>query len=115
VAASHSPGPVYLDGVLSRAIDWRALGGQEQAEGLRTVLGAASALRYEPMPHHRQAVVVAAVADGFVPLDATRRLAEHWDAELRLLPGGHATALWRHRPSMAQAVVDSFQRLSAID
>lgn len=115
VAASHSPGPVYLDGVLSRAIDWEALGGRDQANGLRAALTSASALRYEPKPHHRHAIIVAAVADGFVPLDATRRLSDHWGAELRLLPGGHATALWRHRPAMAKAVADSFERMSAID
>lgn len=115
VAASHSPGPVYLDGVLSRAIDWRALGGRSEAGALRVVLGSASALRYEPKPHHEQAVVVAAARDGFVPLEASRQLSEHWGAELRMLPGGHATALWRHRPEMARAVVDSFERTSAID
>jgi hypothetical protein len=32
-----------------------------------------------------------------------------------MLPGGHATALWRHRPAMAQAVADSFERTIAID
>lgn len=115
IAASHSPGPVYLDGVLSRAIDWRALGGRSEADALRVVLSSASALRYEPRPHHREAVVVAASRDGFVPLEATRRLSEHWGAELRLLPGGHATALWRHRPEMAQAVADSFEPTIAID
>lgn len=115
VAASHSPGPVYLDGVLSRAIDWEALGGRDQAEGLRSVLGSASALRYAAKPHHKAAVLVAAARDGFVPLEAASQLAEHWGAELRMLPGGHATALWRHRPAMAQAVADSFERTIAID
>lgn len=115
VAASHSPGPVYLDGVLSRAIDWQALGGRSEADALRAVLSSASALHYEPKPHHEHAVVVAAARDGFVPLEASRQLSEHWGAELRMLPGGHATALWRHRPEMAKAVADSFERLSAID
>ena len=111
LAASHSPGPVYLDGVLSHAIHWQALGGRAQSDRLRTVLTGASALRYEPRQHHRTAIVMAAARDGFVPLSASIDLAQHWDAELRTIPGGHATALWRHRPTMAATIADSFDRL----
>lgn len=111
LAASHSPGPVYLDGVLNLAIDWDALGGRGQADRLRRVLTGASALSYQPFEHHRSAIVVAALRDGFVPLSASTELAEHWDAELRTIPGGHATALWRHRATMAKTISDSFDRL----
>ena len=76
---------------------------------------AASALAYEPRPHLRAAVLLAAAGDGFVPFDAARALADHWSAELRSLPGGHATALWRHRPTLARAIADAFGRLENLD
>lgn len=115
LAASHSPGPVYLDGVLANAIVWDSLGGRDAEPRLRTFLTTASALVYEPRPHHRSAVLLAAEGDGFVPFDAARALADHWNADFRVLAGGHATALWRHRPTFAQAIADAFQRLDALD
>jgi surfactin synthase thioesterase subunit len=115
LAASHSPGPVYLDGVLANAIVWDALGGRAAEPRLREFLTTASALQYEPRPHHRSAVLLAAESDGFVPFAAARALADHWSAEFRTLPGGHATALWRHRPAFARAIADAFRRLEASD
>lgn len=111
LAASHSPGPVYLDGVLSRAISWEPLGGIEVSDRLRAVLSSASALNYPARPHHAGAVLVAAPKDGFVPFAAASALAQHWGAELRTIPGGHATALWRHKPTLADAIRSSFDRL----
>jgi dienelactone hydrolase len=112
LAASHSPGPVYLDGVLSAAIDWSALGGRSSAEELRGLLGAATALSTPSLPHHRAAVLVAATRDGFVPTEATRRLHEHWEgSELRMIDAGHATLISRHRGALADAVAASFDRL----
>lgn len=111
LAASHSPGPVYLDGVLSRAIAWDALGGRSESGSLREVLTGASVLRYPARPHHRSAVLVAAERDGFVPMSAAAQLADHWGAELRRIPGGHATALWRHRRSLGDAMAASFERI----
>ena len=115
LAASHSPGPVYLDGVLANAIVWDALGGRDAEPRLREFLTTASALQYEPRPHHQSAVLLAAEGDGFVPFAAARALADHWSAEFRTLPGGHATALWRHRPAFARAIADAFRRLEASD
>lgn len=113
LAASHSPGPVYLDGVLRHAIRWEALGGTDQEAHLREVLSAASVLEFPARPHHASAIVLSAEGDGFVPGSATRALADHWGAEHRVIPGGHATALWRDRPAMADAVVDAFDRFEA--
>lgn len=115
MAASHSPGPVYLDGVLSHAIQWESLGGREAEPRLRELLTSATALEYSAGRHLRAAVLLAAKADGFVPFEAANALARHWNAELRTLPGGHATALWRHRPRFAEAIAASFQRLESLD
>jgi hypothetical protein len=114
LAASHSPGPVYLDGILSGAIVWSALGGRGSAGDLRAVLGAASALAVPALPHHASAVLVGARRDGFVPADATEALARHWvGSDLRWIDAGHATLVARHLPQLADAVVASFDRLQA--
>lgn len=112
LAASHSPGPVYLDGILANAVAWRALGGRSAAEELRSLLDRASALATPPLPHHADAVLVAARRDGFVPAEATADLHRHWvGSELRIVDAGHATLLARHRHLLADAIVASFDRL----
>lgn len=114
LAASHGPAPVYLEGALRRAIDWRALGGRDEAEPrLADALGGASVLNLPALPHHAAAVVVSAGRDGFVLPSFCRSLAAHWGAELRVVDrAGHGTLLWRHKDLLADAVDDSFSRLA---
>ena len=113
LAASHSPGPVFLDGVISNGIQWEALGGRGESERLRAALTAASVLRF-PAPQWAPAtVMVAARSDGFIPTEAVLTLHEHWSgSELRWRRGGHAMLLWRQRDALAAAIADSFGRLS---
>ncbi|MDJ0497764.1 MAG: alpha/beta hydrolase family protein [Acidimicrobiia bacterium] len=113
LAASHSPGPVFLDGVISNGIQWDALGGKAHRPRLRESLGAASVLRLPAPDWTRAAVMVAARRDGFVPSQAVAALHRHWPgSELRWRPGGHATLLWRQRRVLADAISDSFDRLA---
>ncbi len=115
LAASHSPGPVFLDGVIGRGIQWDALGGRGAAASLRRTLTAASALRLAPPDWSSAAVLVAAKSDGFIPKNAVVQLHEHWTgSELRWYRGGHATLLWRRRAALAQAIADSFSRVAAL-
>ncbi|MGA7272525.1 MAG: alpha/beta hydrolase family protein [Acidimicrobiia bacterium] len=115
MAASHSPGPVYLDGVLSGAIDFPGLGPGSDTE-LRRLLGSVTVTSEPPRPHHRAAVLVAARGDGFVPGEAVTTLAEHWPgSELRWLPGGHGGLWWRHRDALVSAIADSFDRVVSGD
>lgn len=112
LAASHSPGPVFLDGILRRGIDWDALGGKDQEPHLREALSAISVTTFDTKPHCAAAVVVRAAHDGYIPESATARLAEHWKgSELRVLPGGHATLVWLHKDELVTAIVDSFDRI----
>ncbi|RPI22877.1 MAG: abhydrolase domain-containing 18, partial [Actinobacteria bacterium] len=112
LAASHSPAPVYLDGVLRHGIAWEALGGEEAAAGrLRRIMLTASVLRLPPPPHAAAAVIVAARSDGYVPREASDDLHRHWPGSvLRRVPGGHATLLWFHTETLATAVADAFLR-----
>ena len=105
LAASYSPGPVFLDGVISNGIQWQALGGTDQHHDLRL-----------PRPDWAPAaVLVAAESDGFIPAAAVDKLHRHWHgSELRWRRGGHATLLWRQRHALAAAVEDSFDRLAAL-
>lgn len=115
LAASHGPAPVYLQGALRRAIDWKALGGRAAGESrLSDALAGASVLELPPLSHHSAAVLVSAGRDGFVLPEFTRTLAAHWEAELRIVEGaGHGSLLWRHKELLADAVSDSFERLFA--
>lgn len=114
LAASHSPGPVFLDGVIRHGIDWNALGGREQQEQLRSALTAASALGLPAPAWSHSAVMVIGRTDGFIPLQAAQALHAHWPgSELRMVRGGHATVLWRQRNRLADAVEDSFSLLAS--
>jgi dienelactone hydrolase len=114
LAASHSPGPVFLDGVLRNGIAWDALGGADQEQALRTALSSVSVLDIEPQPHTAAAVVVGARSDAYVPRTATEALAGHWPgSDLRIIPGGHATLVWFRKNTLADAIVDAFDRLQA--
>jgi hypothetical protein len=114
LAPSHSPGPVFLDGVLSSGIQWQALGGRARKGELQHALTAISVLRLPAPSWSSAAVLVAARADGFVPAEAVRALHAHWPgSELRWQRGGHATLLWRKRGILADAIADSFDRLGA--
>ncbi len=98
LAASHSPGPVWLDGIITNMVDWKALGGRANGneERLRRELSGASVLAVPPHPHTAHAVIVGARDDGYIPPSAVEDLHAHWPgSELRWLPGGHATMIWR--------------------
>ncbi len=115
LAASHSPGPVFLDGVLRHGIAWDALGGRDAEHRLRGILDSASALRVPAAAHTRHAVVVRARNDGYIPQQATTDLVGHWPgSDLRVLPGGHATLIWYHKRLLVDAIEDSFDRFDGV-
>ena len=114
LAASYSPSPVFMEGILRHGISWGALGGEEEAEDrLAEVLLRPNALALPARPHLSTAVVVGARTDAYIPAHATEDLATHWGAELRWHPGGHATLVWRRKDLLAKAVEDSFTRFEA--
>jgi dienelactone hydrolase len=111
MAASHSPSPVFLDGVLRHGIAFSALGGEDRADELRSVLGRVTVLDYAPQPHHAHAIIVGARSDAYIPAKATEDLAAHWEgSELRWLPGGHATLIWYRKQRLAAIIEETFER-----
>jgi hypothetical protein len=115
LAASHSPGPVFLDGVLRQGIAWDALGGRTQEGKLRSALGSISVLNVEPARHTSHTVIVRASQDGYIPESAVQALVDHWPgSELRVVRGGHATAIWYRKDQLTDAIVDSFDRLAGV-
>lgn len=113
LAASHSPAPVFLDGVLREGIAWGALGGKPEArDRLRRVLGSVSVLRASPPPHAAHAIIVGGRSDGYIPAAATTDLANHWQgSDLRWFRGGHATVVWYRKAQLARIVAESFDRV----
>jgi hypothetical protein len=117
VAASHSPGPPFLHGVIRNAIAWNALGdGDGTAHNrLREFMWSASVLDHEPPDHTRAAVLVAGTIDGFVPTSAVQALHRHWPGSLLdWVNAGHATLLWRNRKRVADATAQAFDRFEAL-
>lgn len=112
LAVSHSPAPVFLEGVLWYGVNWEALGGREAEDELRTVLDRVSVLHIPPRSHVSHAVLVGATHDAYIPRPATEALAQHWaGADMRWEPGGHATLVWLRKGRLVRAVVDAFDRL----
>lgn len=116
LAPSHSPGPVFLDGVLRHGISWSALAARPDPERtLSEYLRAASVLSLPAPGHAPAAILIAARRDGYVPRQAVLDLHAHWSgSELRWAAGGHATLLWLHRAVLAAAIRDSFDRIERL-
>ena len=115
--ASHSPGPPFLQGAISRAVAFDALGGDtpETRQRLHQFMLSASVLDHEPREHTRAAVLLAGTIDGIVPTSAVQALHRHWPgSRLDWVHAGHATLLWLNKDRMAAATVDAFDRVDAM-
>ncbi|NND84882.1 MAG: alpha/beta hydrolase family protein [Acidimicrobiia bacterium] len=111
MAPSHSPGPVWRDGVVSRSVDVEALG-PGGLDRLGDALSSATVLRFPAPDHAAHAVIIAGLRDGYVPASTTEDLANHWpDAEVRWKDAGHGTLIWFHRGEWLDAIVASFAKL----
>ena len=112
LAASHSPGPVWSEGLLTNAIAWEALGGTGRKDEIAATLGGASALNFPPPPHASSAILAAPAGDGYIPRHAFESLHAYWPgSEMRWIKGGHASVLLWRKNELAQAIADSFDRL----
>jgi pimeloyl-ACP methyl ester carboxylesterase len=117
IAAGETAVPIFLDGVLERAVHWDVLAREAGSrEAARTRLAAvfdAASLRDKPLPVCPEAaLLLAGDRDGYVPASSARALQQLWPgSELRWLRAGHASLYLFHREAWRRAVLDSFARL----
>jgi len=116
LAAGASPAPSFLSGVLSGAIDWKALGGSdgEARERLTGYLEAIDVTRFPAPPHTAAAVLLAGTRDGYVPTAGPQAIHRHWEgSKMDWVNSGHAELLRKRTDRLVTAIVDSFDRLDA--
>jgi Alpha/beta hydrolase domain containing 18 len=118
VAAPCSPASVLREGVLHHVAEWEAIAGRggHLAAARQTLCEhlARFAVTSLPPPFWSDAAIVVGTRDdGVVPPADQERIARHWGAELRWLPAGHVSAVFRHQGDMRQAIADAFDRLEA--
>jgi hypothetical protein len=117
LAASHSPAPVFLDGIMRNGIAWDALGGENEKNErrLRTYLGSATIVDHIPPPYLRAAVLLGGTVDGFVPTSAVQVIHRHWPgSEMDWVNAGHGLLLWRRKDRLVDAIERSFDRLAQL-
>ncbi len=117
IAAGLSPAPIYTEGLLSRSVDFDAIGrdcgGVEHArDALAAVFDAASLAKAAPPVATEAAIVVACRRDGYVFAEQSEALAARWNCELRFVDAGHVSAIFTGRGAMRGAVRDALAALT---
>lgn len=110
--APHCATPVFLEGVLSKYVDWEALGGVGAREALALQLDSTD-LRYFPPPYRPDCTIwLAAKRDAYVDPDSSSLTAKAWpSSQLRWLNNGHVGTTMFHRGDYLQGILDSFALL----
>lgn len=111
--APHCATPVFLDGVLSRYVDWEALGGGDQARRALAAQLDGTDLRCFPPPYRPDCTIwLAAKRDAYVDPDSCSITAQAWPgSRMRWLNNGHVGTTLFHRGSYLQGILDSFALL----
>ncbi len=112
--APNCASPVFLDGVLSRYTDWKALDQDEAAarQRLKEQLDR-SDLKLFPKPKRPDACVwVAASYDAYVNAESCRLTQSTWPtSSIRWLASGHVSSVMFRRKAFMKGIVDAFARL----
>jgi hypothetical protein len=114
LAASHSPGPPFVAGILQVTVDWEALGGDDPdtRRRLEEHLLLASVTAFPPPIRSDAAVMVAGTIDGYVPTAAVQAIHRHWPgSELDWVNVGHGALIWRRKERLVEGIARSFDRL----
>jgi pimeloyl-ACP methyl ester carboxylesterase len=113
LAAGASGIPVFTEGLLSRGIDYAALGGDGARERIGRIFGVADLHRHPPPRRPEAAILVAARRDGYVFAAQVSALHTRWPgSELRWIDTGHAGALLFHGDVLRAAARDAMARLA---
>lgn len=110
--APHCASGVFLEGVLSRYVDFAALGGERGRARLREQLDG-SDLSLFPQPRRGDcAIWLAARKDAYVSPESSLRAWEIWPgSHLRWLNNGHIGTAMFHRNDYLKGIRESFRRL----
>mmetsp|Transcript_67055 Transcript_67055/g.179232 ORF Transcript_67055/g.179232 Transcript_67055/m.179232 type:complete len:416 (-) Transcript_67055:126-1373(-) len=136
LCAPYSAVPVYLEGALARACDWRALqrdlgpasststpgaissyaARRAAEERMAQILTVTDLRRVPPPPVPAATILLQADDDAYVPTDSPEVLAGAWATaekpEIRRVNGGHVWAFLAQRRAFAQAIIDASDSLS---
>ncbi len=109
--APHSAAPVFLEGVLQKYCDWKAL--DPDAERAREKLGAQlqkTDLGLFPVPPRTDCCIwVAASSDAYVHAQTCRQAHQAWPgSQLRWIASGHVSSVLFRRKAFIRGIADSF-------
>jgi len=113
LATGASASAIYTRGLLSRSVDFHALGGGGAArERLRELFDTADVTGYRPPVRVDAAVVSGCSRDGYVLQSETERLHRHWKGStLRWIEAGHFSALLAQRRALCDCVEEAVGKL----
>jgi len=112
LATGASASAIYTRGLLSRSVDWEALGGDAARERLRTLFDAADITNFRPPMRADAAVVSGCTYDGYVLPSETERLHGHWrGSTLRWIEAGHFSAVITQRRALQACVEEAVEKL----
>ena len=112
--APHCATPVFTQDVLSRYVDWEALGGEESGKQKLAEQLDGSDLRLFPQPQRTDcALWLSATRDAYVTPDSSALAASTWPGSIhRRLNNGHVGTTIFHRNNYIQGLVEALNLLS---
>ncbi len=104
MSPSDSPVAVFIEGPMSKSVDWRALGdgGRERLTALFSQFGVGA---LAPPPSKKR-ILLATRHDGIIPPSAFSRVAAHWQVEPRWIESGHVGGFIFNRAPIRNAVLE---------
>jgi pimeloyl-ACP methyl ester carboxylesterase len=109
--APHCASPVFLNGVLSRYVDWPALG-EKGRESLKRQLDGSDLRLFPTPPRPDCALFLPAKHDAYVEPDSSLLAARCWPgAKMRWLNNGHVGTTMFHRFQYVKGIVETLELL----
>lgn len=104
MSPSDSPVAVFIEGPMSKSVDWRALGdgGRERLTTLFSQFGVGA---LAPPPSKKR-ILLATRHDGIIPPSAFDRVAAHWRVTPRWIESGHVGGFVFNRAPLRNAILE---------
>jgi pimeloyl-ACP methyl ester carboxylesterase len=112
LATGASASAIYTRGLLSRSVDFGALGGNDAQSKLQALFDVADITKYRPPIRPDAAVISGSTRDGYVLASETERLHRHWKGStLHWIDAGHFSALITRRKALRACVEEAVEKL----